>query len=314
MHEKNDLKKNEFSYRFSGFEQSFYLNGAPFPFSSIERIALDAKTTSALNWTQAKEAAQYAIERGKFIVWHFQLGLFGNFEAPFSDETQLFALKLALEHFRKTLWPIFQGYTLGTVIYQGSADFSLGFPWNIEEVDRYQQWLGNSKDSTFLKKLFCHEVCLEYLNLLLPSLPEEMLPFLLLDGEGLSEQEFWCFSSKERYPHFQLGLYEKYFLHPHAQFPAIYWNKDRLEATPSQKTTLGVCLPSALLRHEHVWQSVVQTTQTITEPFIVMSETHLAHEWDGIDEIIVFSEGISPQGMRKLRGFEAAGGQVTFII
>jgi hypothetical protein len=42
-------------------------------------------------------------------------------------------------------------------------------------------------------------------------------------------------------------------------------------------------------------------------------ESLLTEQWDGLDEIYVLSEALTPQGKRKLLGFEAAGGKVNYL-
>ena len=45
-------------------------------------------------------------------------------------------------------------------------------------------------------------------------------------------------------------------------------------------------------------------------PYRIISELYLTEGWDGIDDLIVFGSAVSRQGIRKLRGFLAAGGRV----
>lgn len=312
MHERAVIAEMNITHNFSGFQQSFLLNGISYN-PNIQVISLEAGVRASLDWKEVEKEAFQAIENGRMILWEFELGLFTELPAPFSDEGQLQALKLSLEHFRKTVWSSFKSSTIGAIIYKGTADFSAQFPWNVEEEIRYQAWLENDLDTPFLRRLFCQQICFDYLNFLFPSLPEDLLPFLFLDAQGLSFADFLSLTSRERFPHANLAITSDYFDQYSLILPSLRWKQEKVMQQPSQRVHLGVCLPSAQCRNEKVWNTAANALKELNTPFLVMTETHFPHEWDGIDEVIVFTEGISMQGRRKLNGFKAAGGWVREV-
>ena len=312
-------------FHYNGFEQVFVRNGLPFlphivPFSdplslsaNVIMISLEAGFSASLDWSEAKQFASLAVEAGKLILWEFKLGLFSRLFAPLTDENQCLTFKFALEHFRKTLWPPFSSSTFGAVLYRGPADFSSFFSWTADEMDHYQEWLQNEKDSPFLRRLFCQEFCKEYFHMLAPALPEEILQFIFLDAHELSMGDFFCLTSRELYTHFHIGIRSQWPARLTCRMPVVLETEEGFNAIPSDKISLGVCLPSMSLRKEKLWREVEETIRQLSKPFLVMSDLHLPQEWEGIEILIIFSEGVTSQGLRKLRGFCAAGGHVATV-
>src|SRR5687767_6853896 len=120
-------------------------------------ISIDATTKSSLQWQDARKEALNVIAKGNKILWHLELGLFGNLSAPLSNTPQFMALRLALDHFRDTLWEEFKRYSIGATLYQGSPDFSVNYNWDDEQTQNFAEWLKESKSekSVFLEKIFC---------------------------------------------------------------------------------------------------------------------------------------------------------------
>jgi hypothetical protein len=75
---------------------------------------------------------------------------------------------------------------------------------------------------------------------------------------------------------------------------------------PQTRIKHAICLPeyfesSNLEKAMQIWKEI---------PFRIIYESHLTHEWDGIDYLMIFPESITEKGWRKIRGFIAAGGEV----
>ena len=104
------------------------------------RIPLDATLRSDLLWKQERQAAEKYIQQGLRIFWDIHFGLFN---LPIANQPQFLSLSLALEHFRDTLWKEFRQQTVGLCLYRGSANFSLGFVWNEEQLNNLREWLKN---------------------------------------------------------------------------------------------------------------------------------------------------------------------------
>jgi len=193
------------------------------------KILLDGRTTSDLNWNHAKSLALRYSEQGLKLFWEMDLGLFSGLTQPLSDKTQYASLGIAIDHFRDTLWKEFQHETIGICLFRGSADFSLGFPWDDEQIDNLRSWLHHHfKDQQIffsetgieildfykidefslkvnavgrhILRLFCADAAASYLDLLIINIPDTLQPFLLLDATLLdSPGQCAQLVSKERF-------------------------------------------------------------------------------------------------------------------
>ena len=105
------------------------------------RVELDGTAGADLNWKEAQNKAQRAVDKGYWIFWNIDLGLFSRLALPLGNQGQYLTLGLSLDHFRSTLWKEFHGRTIGLGLYRGSLDFSEGFPWDPDQILHLQGWL-----------------------------------------------------------------------------------------------------------------------------------------------------------------------------
>lgn len=255
-------------------------------------IFLPAEPKEDLNWEKPLQQAREAILQGQQVQWEFSLGL----EAPYfplEDELYFHSLSFALNQFTQQVWPEFQNQTAGASIYRGTADFSCFFEWTPRQEANWQEWKegrGPLKES-HLKRLFCAEAYVAYLQMLAHKLPDEMPITLHLDAGGMgSLAPLLHLLSPERFEHFILEI----------------------EGVPhfTQEARLGVCFPDDRTCTSDLLDRLDQIFASLKEPFRVVPESLLTERWDGLDAIYVLSEAVSSQGKRKLQGFCAAGGTV----
>src|SRR5437764_741988 len=71
---------------------------------NVRRVAVDGRMRSDLNWKEAEEVAQRAVDAGLLIFWDLDLGLFSDLPLPLSDQSQFMSLVLSIDHFLETLW------------------------------------------------------------------------------------------------------------------------------------------------------------------------------------------------------------------
>jgi len=310
------------TYQFSGFSQQFLIDGKPLSSESeIEVISLEAGLQASLDWKKEKQRAVDAIQQGKYLLWEFKMGLFSGLLLSLSDETQQLSLSLAVEHFSKTLWKQFSEKTCGVIFYHGSLDFASHFPWDSFQERKYEEWRGDTADSSFLRRMFCQEVCVEYLSFLVSALPEEVTPFVILEPSYLcQEMDILRFSSPESYPYMQVVIKGNFFKRFYCRAPILEWSEKTLFLEASQQLSVGLCLPSRKMDREEPWQKCVEALKPASPlrkkfqfPWLLLNENALTHQWDGLEVIIVASEGVSPQAKRKLHGFCAAGGTVITL-
>jgi hypothetical protein len=320
----------------------------PAGFNAV-RILLDGRTNSDLNWKATRYAAVRYMAQGMRLFWEIDLGLFGQLQSSLSDQAQYLSLRLALEHFRDTLWKEFSQHTIGLCLYRGSIDFSHQLLWDATQVTNLQEWLRDLfKDvKTFvaetgiekrtfeeidqlilttteagesLLKLFCRDAAMEYINLLAGLLPDGVIPFVLLDTSSIKSSLLLAqLLSKERFERVLRVTNESLLpinvFSPSGVTSGFVDRKPQVIKT-QHPTTLGVCLPPTSLyrpSHDLNLQKAFNLISEKNIPFRIIFEDNLTTEWEGLDHLLVSSSCLTPQGIRKLRGFGAAGGTVLII-
>lgn len=260
---------------------------------------LASRPSDSLQWTLPEKIAP--------IVWRFDLGLEDPF-FPIEDPLCFQALTLGLKKFTQEVWPHYQEVTKGAILYQGSADFSECFQWTEKQKENWNLWLEErgEGDERELRRLFCADAYAHYFQMLAHQLPDELSLYLLFDSAGIgSLAHRYQLLSKERFEHFLVAV--KGLDH----FNGLIWTGETVQLAPLSSEAL--CFPeerkcdSAILHRLNDWMN------HHPHPFRVLLEAFLTEDWEGVDRLYVLKESLTVQGVRKLKGFEAAGGTIIYI-
>lgn len=303
------------------------------------KITLDGHADASLDWRTAIESAKKYTNEGYRLFWELNLGLFDGLSAPLFDQTQFMTLGLSIQHFRNTIWKEFHQYSIGISLYQGSIDFSKQFKWDSHQIKELQEWLQErflttdlfnfetqlsvanfngitpellqqNRIGRGLFSLYCCDAAVDYLNLFAGQLPGELPVCVCLDTREISDPLLLAqLLSKERFDRLHRAITE-------GVLPIR-----SLTASPvhpfSNDVKIGFCLPNQIHCKPSLIESLKGTLDSLLSrkiPFRIIPESTLTVEWDGLDEILFSSKMVSQQGMRKLRGFAAAGGTVKDIV
>lgn len=312
-------------------------------FNSIT-VSLNGRADALLNWKEARLQALQAVAQGLKVFWKIDLGLFSNLYAPLSDKTQYLTLNLSLEHFCNSLWDEFRQHTLGLSLYEGTLDFNQTFKWNDYQEEMLRLWLAkhfgdviafnkvfetdyqtfNEITSSLLEakgetqqivSLFCRDTSVEYLNMLAHKLPDGLFSAVLLDVSTLKEPLLMAkLLSKDKFEGVARFISEGIFSQDQSR-GGIGIEMNPKVAILETAPTLGICLP-AIQRVSALEKQLKSMIERLMEKqflFRFIEESRITSEWDGLDYIVVIAETMSSQGIRKLRGFCAAGGTVITI-
>lgn len=236
---------------------------------------------------QPHEDLSWKIQADGRIIWKFDLGLNQPY-FPLEDEMHFQALSVALTQFGKEVWPNYQEQTDKAILYQGSGDFSRFFKWTERQEENFNQWKKEkpNTDEAHLRKLFCAEAFVLYFQMLAHRLPDELPLSLILDPAGLgTPAQTHHILSPERFAHFTLEP-----LHPGA--------------------STGICFPPDSICGDEALSRIDRLINELTVPYKPIYEPLLTEQWDGLDDLYVLSGAVTSQGERKLKGFEAAGGNI----
>jgi hypothetical protein len=264
---------------FSGFEQRFMRNGNPF-FARIYNGngPISGEFNVHMITLDASERSSLKWEfdvKEALILWELDFALDDNVA---EDEGRYLALELAVDYFSKNIWPQYEEQTFGVALYRG---------------------------------LFSEQL-VETLKLLASRLPQTVRPFVFFDTSTIDDAQTYFRQLNQ----FTLGYLTPILkgkwpeAYPYA-FPALAWGHSN--------SPLGYVSESF---HPPLPQKVLSTGVLIPEdgPFIIpkepvrmIPEQLLTHEWEGIDRLLVIDSSVSVSCRRKLRGFEAAGGEINFF-
>ncbi|GAB4231224.1 MAG: hypothetical protein Tsb0021_09530 [Chlamydiales bacterium] len=258
-------------------------------------IHLDGSITSTLDWSHEKKLAEYSELK---IQWLLDLGLFKDLPQSLKNPTQIQTLELALQHFEKTLWNIFQDRTQAVVVFQGSLNFASELKWDHDLLTEYKDWMEQyhiPASSKLTESLFAREVASQYLNELVSTFDEDVPCVIHLDAREINDLTlFSLLSDKHRFD----------WIEP------IIFNPPFKQDT---QANVGLCFPGNF----HVAQPQLlvyqETLKSLLErkiPFRCVYEESLTNDWQGLDYILALPSAISKNGLRKLEGFCAAAGTV----
>lgn len=303
-------------------------------------LSLDGGIESSLRWDAVINAARHYVKKGYRILWKIDLGLFSRLRFPISEDTQYQALGLALRYFGETIWSEFQTETIGVCLYRGSVDFSRALEWDFALVERLQVWLQQllkdfaalnretgvqvtawdkvddlllqrTQGGRVLLQLFCRDVAVEYLDLLARHLPGGVPACILLDLQGMPDQAVVAqLVAKERYAGIVRAVSVGVWPVAALRYDGVaILSDEKIEACNDLQYRMGLCMP------------VCQTAKTAERlrgilschQVRLLSEPFLTSSWQELDALLVFSDEVTPQTLRKLHGFCAAGGTVVTI-
>lgn len=259
--------------------------------NKISLINLDCKITSTLDWKEAKTLALQAISKGNKLLWHLDLGLFKELNHPLSHKGQFLTLSHALDHFKEKIWPEFRKFSKGALLYQGSPLFDL----QIDE-ENFQEWVKERKltqITDFEKALYKRDVAGDYLSSLYSTFSESIPTYIMFEG-----------LSKESLP-LQIAL-----CHPDV-FQGIQIING-FDYKIKNELTACLCLPPPEAAERFLYEKIEKATLKLSESNIFpkyLPESQLNQLWSGLFTIYYNPELISSSGLRKLNGFEAAGGE-----
>ena len=265
-------------------------------------IVLECKPHSSLTWDLTK------ITPDMEIFWRFDLGLEDPY-FPIDDEFYFESLGLGLTQFTKDVWPKFKEQTKGATFFMGGADLSKSFSWTEKQELNFLSWKKENPgfDEEFSKKIFCLDAFFLYFQMLAHKLPDEMAIFLFLDATNLgtkAEKSFLL--SKERLEHFEVAIKG---LDEAASF---IWEGTGAKSN-NKKPTKAFCFPLKNSINLDGLQKIDAHLTNLPSPYRIVYEAFLTETWDEIDDLYVLQELTSKQGARKLKGFQATGGQIHYL-
>jgi hypothetical protein len=236
-------------------------------------IRLDGRLRSSLDWNHQIQEAN-----GKRVEWFCDLGLFDHLSQPLSNNMQFQSFKLSLEHFVEKIWEKFGAK--GLYLYDGP----LVFPSHLLE---------SPIDDARERALKARDIGADYLNLLTAFLPDDLPLYLRVETTQVSDPFLkQLLLASDPYERIEL-----------VQAPEVF----------SKHAPTALCVPESLNRSLEILEEGFKKMEGLGKPWRPIPEGRLTLEWEGLDELYVLAGTQSPEGKRRVQGFQAAGGRVVEI-
>ena len=268
------------------------------------------------------EKASLAILQNKWVVWELDFS-FDKKPLFIQDASCFFSFGLWIGELLERFWTSFKENTLAFVLFRGEVNFSSYFIWTEQQELLYQEKLTEypSLAEEDVRSFFAVDVFSEYLQRLCSFLPDTLPVICLLDASSLKSPSIASYMlSRERFGHILLGLKRAPLALSH-----LTWEEGNsfggflgkeVSFIDDIGVKVGVCLPSFEKMTSQdllVLDELLVKLQEKGYHFRMILEGNLHESWDGIDDLIVISSLLSTQGLRKLKGFIAAGGRIVFL-
>lgn len=317
------------------FDAHYAGEEVPAPFNSV-LITLPAAPDDPLHWDSFADIAHRYIEKGLFILWQLDLGLFRS--SHWHIKSNLLTLSVALDYFIDFIWDKFHAQSLGVCLYRGTFDFFhfLSFEEAAhaiageEEFSQEQlSFLGNKEatdknSNDYLPLLWKQKIAMSYLRQLTFKLKSFVPCYLAIDGR--------CFPSAAALASFLTDPAILDFNLIAAQLPfacrsSILWAEAAPVAVSCLSRTIqaeekglepicwGILFPSTPLSQEQItiYETIFAYLNEKNISFQIIAEELLTISWSQLDYLVVLSATIEPSAKRKLAGFVAASGTVVVV-
>ncbi len=326
---------------------NFYQEGKPFypkicenyksfdpQFFHGSLVTLDLSQKSTLDWDSQFAVVDELIDRGSSIFWDLYLGI--NADSFSYDDYFLFqSLSIGIAQFIEKFWKKFQGHCLGINLFRGQLNLAESIRWSEKEKDIFRLWLSQKqfdrslgtnfetphKTHPQILRIYAVERLSDYLHQLGASFPEEAAIFATFNAFDIDSPSMQAqLLSKQRFPHIRLSAANvKCPLfgirwHSGMMRGGVLSNKPSEDERQKSSPLTGVCIP--LDSHfsdstYNILDQIFAYLKKYDHDYRIIPEALFTEYWDGLDQILICPQCLSEEGIRKLMGFQAAGGEVV---
>lgn len=319
----------------------YYFDGKPFTpvvASALEKVVdgvhnclsvtLDASLNSKLNWDGFHETIQKALEKNLKLFFLFDFKLLKSYES-FFDSSAFSIYSLSLQTFVEQFYTRYSkeifgiGFLYGKVMHQfyhdPFAEEALLKYFKESYAEDHFQSLDVNHPSHFLQhemQLYQVSLISEYFHRLAAQLPEELEIFGFFDfSRSVSLTTTLASMSLERFPYMRVAL-------AGAAFRAFGLNIESgsliaggydCRSSDYSGAKIGLVFPGDTKLKEKRFDSFETFLKgfiALNIPFRVLYEDFMTENWQELDTIVVYSDFVDKELMRKCQGFTAAGGQI----
>jgi hypothetical protein len=317
---------------------------------NVLKVKLDLTLSSDLNFDSQIEQAKKAEEKGLFLWWELDLGLFGGLTEGLEQESQFLSLEIACKHFNDQVLAPFASSTFAISLFKGAIEDYEDLRFSDDLQKQWQNWLkdrfetlelinsrfskpftsfeqlslealSHSEEGRFERKLFFQDIALNYMHMLLLSFSSSTLIFILQDLKNQNTlAEKLAFSLPDTFEFFEIATKGDKGLE--SVLKTIVWEgspeseNEQLFDTQTMELKNGILIPDRenfYFSHIEKLNSVFESLKSEGLSFRAISDKFLIEQWEGLNKLWVLKTSLNRKLERKIKGFEAAGGEVVYV-
>lgn len=296
------------------------------PCHNVCQISVDMGLSSKLCFDDAKKTAKVLAEQGKRIIWSLDFKLLQD-RVILDFEGHFTILKNNLYIFLEELLQEFSEVSFGVCLYKGFVTDLDCFPFTGILQEHFKEWLEveysaleKTLDKDHKKFVFMMNYFTEHLHRFSAILPDFVIPFVFFDTKAIqSPSRVYQLFSKMRFNHIELSLKNFGFplsiLNDGSCQYALGYVTDEEISVEEVSTKLGILLPGDEFCSNQLLESMDRVFNLLKDQgilFRVFPESLGMQYWDELENLLVFTEGLSNQGVRVVQGFLAASGSCIY--
>lgn len=283
-------------------------------------IYIDARPEADLSWEMLKTEIDLALKLGARLAFEIDLGFSAN--ALLRDPAGFFSRGIAISKFEEEVYKPYKDQISAIILYRGDAFFKEAICKDASLYADFLSWktdlFGDELIVDQMYRIFSMELFMQYLPRVSAILIDDIPLVALFDLKDCLRPSYQAeILSKSFFPYIIPGV-----KNARIAFKGFGWEEPgylgsigKAPFLPPEngERTFGVALPEIGKMDYDLFDQTVSFLEKNNISYDVFPESLMTESWHGLNHILVFSETLSSEGIRMLRGFNAAGGEVVTI-
>ncbi len=288
-------------------------------FNSLN-IYIDARPSSDLSWDLLKTEIDVARKLGAKLSFEIDLGF--SEKALLRDPASFFSRGIAIAKFEEEIYKSYKEHISAIILYQGEGIFRESIDKDASLYADFLDWkkdfFGDNKLNHQMYRIFSMELFMQYLHRVSASLIDDIPLVALFDLKDSLRPSYQAeILSKSFFPYILPGV-----KHSCVAFNGFGWEERGSLGSIGHKAYLpletseilfGIAVPEIGKMPYDLFDQTIAFLEKQSISYHLFPESLMTENWRGLNHVLVFSETLTDEGIRMLRGFNAAGGVVITI-
>ncbi|MBM3193111.1 MAG: hypothetical protein FJZ59_02620 [Chlamydiae bacterium] len=288
-------------------------------FNSLN-IYIDGRPDSDLSWDMLKTEIDIALKLGAKLSFELDLGF--SSKALLRDPASFFSRGIAISKFEEEVYKPYKDHISAIILYRGDGFFKESIDKDVSLYTDFLSWkndlFGDKLIDHQMYRIFSMELFMQYLHRVSAVLIDDIPLIALFDLKDCLRPSHQAeILSKSFFPYIFPGI-----KNAQIAFRGFGWRESgflgaighaTFQPEEAEERTFGIALPEIGKMAYDLFDETISFLKRHNISYDVFPESLMTESWHGLNHILVFSETLSAEGVRMLRGFNAAGGEVITI-